>query len=103
MVLVLFLSQANIVGSGTPSRPRKSDRQDRERGTFADRSFANTLSAGSGRWEHLMVERFGPVAFGFALVREGERLRLVLRRWTCLSLPLPLVLAPSNDSYEHVG
>jgi hypothetical protein len=73
------------------------------RRTFAGRSFASTLSAGSGRWEHLMVERFGPFAFGFALVPAENRLKLVARGWSFLGLPLPLWLAPGGESYEFAA
>jgi hypothetical protein len=72
------------------------------RRTFAGRSFASLQSEGRGRFDKLIVERFGPFAFGLALVLEQGKMRLVLRRWTFLGVPLPLALAPAGDSYEYV-
>ena len=37
-----------------------------------------------------------------ALVTEGGRLRLVLRRWSIFGIALPLWLAPRSDTFEHV-
>jgi len=71
------------------------------RRTFAGRSFASTQEAGQGRIAHLLCERFGPLAIGIALVADGETLRFEVRDWTLLGLPLPLVLAPCGNSYEH--
>ena len=68
---------------------------------FAGQVFASTFSAGSGRFEHLLCERFGPFVFGMALVPDAERFKLVMRRWSFLGLPLPHRLIPSGDSYEY--
>jgi hypothetical protein len=73
------------------------------RRTFAGRSFASVQSAGTGRSDHLIVERFGPFAFGLAAVLADDRLRLVLRRWSILGLPLPRRLAPVGDAYEFAA
>ena len=69
---------------------------------FAGRAFESLQSAGSGRFDKLIAERFGPFVFGLALVRDGERLQLIVRRWSLLGVPLPLTLAPKGDSYECV-
>ena len=69
---------------------------------FAGQSFSSTQESGRGRFEHLLCERFGPCVFGMALVIAGDRIRLVLRRWTLLGVPLPLSWAPFGDCYEHV-
>jgi hypothetical protein len=42
------------------------------------------------------------LTFDLALVVEGAKLRLVVRRWSLWGLPLPLLLAPGGDSYETV-
>jgi hypothetical protein len=68
--------------------------------TFAGRSFTSFQSAGRGTSAHLLRERFGPLTFDLALVVEGAKLRLVVRRWSLWGLPLPLLLAPGGDSYE---
>jgi len=80
-----------------------------ERGTelwrrdFAGRRFASRQVAGRGRLERLLIERFGPLAFRFALVVEGGRLRLVPRGWSAFGLPLPRWAAPSGDAYEFAA
>jgi len=35
-----------------------------------------------------------------ALVLDAGRLRLVVRRWSCFGIPLPLALAPRGNTYE---
>jgi len=70
--------------------------------TFAGRSFTSFLSAGRGTSAHLIRERFGPLTFDLALVVEGAKLCLVVRRWSLWGLPLPLLMAPGGDSYETV-
>jgi hypothetical protein len=69
---------------------------------FAGQRFASTQEEGQGRSARLMCERFGVFSFAMALVVEGERMRLVMRRWSLLGLSLPLALAPRIDAYEHV-
>jgi hypothetical protein len=69
---------------------------------FAGRRFESTQEEGQGRSARLMCERFGVLSFVMALVIEAERMRLVMRRWSLLGLPLPLWLAPRIDAYEYV-
>lgn len=68
---------------------------------FGGQEFSSTFTAGSGRYEHLLCERFGPLTFGMALVPDAGRLNLVMRRWSFLGLPLPRSLMPSGDSHEY--
>jgi hypothetical protein len=68
--------------------------------TFDGRSFSSRQFAGHGRSQWLLCERFGPLTFAMALKSEGSRLRLVLRRWSVLGIPLPMWLCPHSDSYE---
>ena len=67
---------------------------------FAGRIMVSTQEAGQGRNAHLIVERFGPFAFGLALVLRGDKLHLIPRRWTFLGLPMPRALMPKGDSFE---
>ncbi|KGM32893.1 SDR family oxidoreductase [Inquilinus limosus] len=67
---------------------------------FSGRSFSSTQQAGRGRSEGLLEERFGPVRVGLALVLDGDRLRLVVRCWSLLGLPMPLALAPGGEAWE---
>ena len=68
--------------------------------TFGGRSFTSFQSVGRGTSAHLLRERFGPLTFDLALVVEGSKLHLVVRRWSLWGLPLPLLLAPGGDTYE---
>ena len=65
---------------------------------FGGQEFSSTFTAGTGRYEHLLCERFGPLTFGMALVPDANRLNLVMRRWSFLGLPLPGCLAPQGPS-----
>lgn len=69
--------------------------------TFAGRSFRSVQSAGKGRDAHLLVEDFGPFRVLIALVPESGRLRLIIRGWRFLGMPLPLLLAPGGDTFEE--
>jgi hypothetical protein len=69
--------------------------------TFGDRSFSSRQFSGSGRWERLLCERFGPLTFAMALVPERGRLHLVLRGWTVFGVPMPMWLCPRSASYEE--
>src|SRR5512144_1685301 len=60
----------------------------------------STQEEGRGSFDRLMCERFGPFAFGIALKREADRLRLVIRRWSVLGIRLPHALAPFGSAYE---
>lgn len=47
-----------------------------------------------------MCEQFGPFRFAIALVPDGERLLLVMRRWSVFGVPLPMWLCPRSHTYE---
>lgn len=70
------------------------------RRTFGAHAFQSLQSEGNGRSKRLIVERFGALAFAMALVVEGDRLRLVTRRWSAFGVPLPLWLAPRSEACE---
>ena len=70
------------------------------RRNFAGKAFVSTQEEGRGRFERLLCERFGPFAFGLALVLDQDKLRLVVRRWSAFGLPLPLALAPRGEAFE---
>ncbi|WP_246683658.1 SDR family oxidoreductase [Labrys sp. KNU-23] len=67
---------------------------------FAGRRFRSVQTAGRGRNAGLLDERFGPFSFGLALLAEDGRLKLVVRNWRFLGLPLPRFLAPYGNSFE---
>ncbi len=84
--------------SVTFERHGSSDRWTRN---FGGQVFSSTFTAGTGRYEHLLCERFGPILLGMALVPERNRLNLVMRRWGFLGVPLPRFLAPGGDLFEY--
>jgi len=78
----------------------RHDGAERWRRSFGERGFSSDLSPGRGRWERLIVERFGPFAFGIALVLEGANLRYVIRRWSLFGISLPSAWAPGGATRE---
>lgn len=88
--------------AAVPLRVEIAPRGERKvwRRRFAGRSFTSVLGEGRGRCERLMVERFGPLAFGVALVCDGGTLRYVVRRWSAFGLPLPRAWAPGGAARE---
>src|SRR5262249_1044770 len=91
--------------AGTPVRVRfdSSARQEIWTRFFGKESFSSCQYAGRGRSEGLLCERFGPLVFAMALVGEGARLSLVMRRWSAFGVPLPMWLCPRSHSYESVA
>lgn len=68
--------------------------------TFGDKSFSSELTLGTGKFDNLLCERFGPFKFGIALVVEDGQLYFVVRNWSIFNLPLPAAWAPAGNSYE---
>ena len=68
---------------------------------FAGKRFSSFQKPGTGRNQHLMLERFGAVTFALALVSKDNRLYLVPRRWTFLGIPMPKFLLPSGETFEE--
>ena len=64
------------------------------------KSFSSLQTQGIGRNAYLLVERFGWFSISLALVVDDNRLFLIPRRWSCLSVPLPSVLLPGGKSFE---
>jgi Domain of unknown function (DUF4166)/Saccharopine dehydrogenase NADP binding domain len=67
---------------------------------FGGRRFNSVQTAGIGRDQYLLAERFGITAFSLALVTEGGRLLLIPRRWTAFGIPMPNALLPKGVSFE---
>lgn len=68
------------------------DRRETWGRNFAGRLMVSTQEAGTRRNQHLITERFGPFAFGLAIVCDAEKLRIIPRRWSVFGLPLPRAL-----------
>ncbi|NSY47725.1 SDR family oxidoreductase [Agrobacterium tumefaciens] len=67
---------------------------------FGGKAFSSTQSAGTGRNQYLLAERFGIVTVALALVLDGDRLALIPRRWHVWGIPLPGFLLPRGVSFE---
>ena len=67
---------------------------------FGGQKFRSYQYAGKGRNQHLLVERFGPIAIGLALVIQEGRLHLTPRRWEIFGIAMPRFLLPKGDSFE---
>ncbi|RYD56747.1 MAG: DUF4166 domain-containing protein, partial [Sphingomonadales bacterium] len=77
-----------------------AEHEGRERWTrdFGGHCFSSELSqAGQG-----VSERFGPLRFVFDLPSDAEGLRMVLRGWTLLGVPMPRWLGPRIEAREWV-
>lgn len=100
--LVARLFRFPASGERVPVRVDFLRRNGREtwRRSFAGLAFASIQEQGRGRFAGLVVERFDPLSFGLALVRDDGRLKLVLRRWTAFGIPLPLACAPGGEAFE---
>jgi hypothetical protein len=71
--------------------------------TFGTDSFSSIQFEGSGRSARLLCERFGPLGVSMALVPEGDKLVLAVRRWSVFGIPLPMALGPRSDTSEYVA
>ncbi len=69
--------------------------------TFGEQSFHSLQYAGTGPSFGLVVEAFGPLACGMAMVMDEGRMRLVIRRWTAFGLPMPPWLMPRITAHER--
>jgi len=67
---------------------------------FGGKTFQSHQRVGSDKNTQLIVEKFGPIDVALALVIEGNRLRLIPRRWTAFGIPLPHSLLPRGNSFE---
>lgn len=75
---------------------------DREiwRRNFGDQVLSSIQEEWRARFDRLLCERFGPCAFGLALVVDDARLWFVVRCWRVFGMPMPRWLAPACEAYE---
>lgn len=72
----------------------------RERWTrsFGPHRFSSEMGVSA---QNLLTERFGPMRFHFALEVDGQgNLKMILRKWTALGLPMPRALGPQIAASE---
>ncbi|RRN75587.1 SDR family oxidoreductase [Agrobacterium deltaense] len=96
--LVGFPQAAKQVPVSVTFTPEKG--KERWTRNFGGRRFSSTQSAGMGKDQYLLAERFGIVTVALALVLDGGRLALIPRRWHVLGVPLPGFLLPKGRSFE---
>ena len=81
-----FLTEHMLEGDGVETWTRD----------FAGRRFKSRLS----RRGPLLVERFGPLRFGFDLLSDDRGLSMNLKRWWLGPMSLPVFLAPYSPARE---
>ena len=79
-------------------RYRRSGTVDQEHWTrtFGKQTFRSKFFKGKGRNTGLLVERFGPIDVGVALVEDQGCLKVVPVTWALLGVPLPNALVPGD-------
>ncbi len=104
---ILARGIAKVIGfpKSAPSMPVHVEMMCRDGGelwlrNFDGQKFSSFQSAGEGRAQHLLNERFGLITVALALVIEEERMFLIPRHWSLLGLPLPKFLLPKGRSFE---
>ena len=70
--------------------------------SFDGKPFSSFQKRGTGSFEHVLSERFGPLEFGLALILKDDQLWLKTIGWRAFGIPMPRFLAPSGDAFEHV-
>lgn len=97
--LIAWLFRFPRAGDAVPLRVWMDEQDGVEiwRRDFGGREMRSELS----REGDLLVERFGPLRFGFTLTAEPGGLSMQLKRWWCGRLRLPLVLAPNSPAREY--
>lgn len=66
--------------------------------SFGPHRFSSEMGVSS---QNLLIERFGPMRFHFALEVDGQGgLTMIFKQWTALGLPMPLALGPRITASE---
>ena len=79
---------------------KKGDKEIWER-FFDGRRMVSMQEAGRGKQSRLVIERFGPIAIHLAVLVEDGRQVLQTVGWSFLGIPLPKILMPGGDVFEH--
>lgn len=68
---------------------------------FAGHCFSSVQSEGMGRDAGLIVERFGPLAFGLSCALEDGVSHLAVENWRAFGIPMPLWAAAKTQAREY--
>jgi hypothetical protein len=68
---------------------------------FSEVKFVSQQFKGQGRYQGLMVEKFGLLSFGMAVVERNGTLQLGMRCGDILGIPFPRFLLPRIAAQEH--
>ncbi len=79
---------------------REGNKENWER-FFDGRRMFSTQEAGRGKQSRLVVERFGPIAVHLAIIVKDGKQILETTGWSVVGIPLPKLLLPGGDVYEH--
>lgn len=69
---------------------------------YSGQTMFSRQYAGTGRAAGRLIEQFGSIAVGLALVQNGDSLRYITQSWSFLGVPLPRGLAPGGEVHETV-
>ena len=69
---------------------------------FGGKTFRSHLRLGNAQNDHHVVERFGLIRVGIALIVRENTLHFIPRRWNFLGVPLPHFLIPDGPCVESV-
>ena len=85
-----------IAGNSVPIIFRREVLDDQEvwYRTFGRKTMITRFSTGQGRESRLIIERFGLLGVGTAMVERGGMLHVVPRTWSFLKLPMPNIFLP---------
>jgi len=68
---------------------------------FDGKRMVSTQETGRRKKSHLVIERFGPIAIHLAILVENGQQILKTVGWSAFGIPLPKILLPGGDVYEH--
>lgn len=68
---------------------------------FGGKRMVSTQEAGRGRQRRLVIERFGPMAIYLAIIIKDGRQIVETTGWSFFGIPLPKILLPGGEVFEH--
>jgi len=68
---------------------------------FDGKVFSSDQFTRAGRYQGLLLERFGLMTLALAPVVKNQRLHLVPRHWSLMGIPLPKAMLPTGDTFEE--
>lgn len=67
---------------------------------FDGKKFRSVQRLGTGKNEHLLMEKFGPIEVAIALLIKDDKMFLETKSWSFLGILMPKFLMPNGKSFE---